>query len=113
LHKKERLLMDARGRKSVPMYEAMYCRAVNVLADFIAERPDEDGPPGGIQVEEAIPDPWTLFTDGSSCLKGSGVGFILMNPEGVEFTYALRFKFEASNNEAEYEALIAGLRIAK
>nr|GFA89625.1 reverse transcriptase domain-containing protein [Tanacetum cinerariifolium] len=32
--------------------------------------------------------------------------------EGVEFTYALRFKFAASNNEAEYEALVAGLRIA-
>ncbi|GKB25368.1 reverse transcriptase domain-containing protein [Tanacetum coccineum] len=33
-------------------------------------------------------------------------------PEGTEFTYALRFQFTASNNEAEYEALIAGLRIA-
>ncbi|GJU72534.1 reverse transcriptase domain-containing protein [Tanacetum coccineum] len=32
-------------------------------------------------------------------------------PEGTEFTYALRFQFTASNNEAEYEALIAGLRI--
>nr|GEY11415.1 reverse transcriptase domain-containing protein [Tanacetum cinerariifolium] len=35
-----------------------------------------------------------------------------MNPEGMEFTYALRFRFNATNNEAEYEALIAGLRIA-
>ncbi|GJZ72128.1 reverse transcriptase domain-containing protein [Tanacetum coccineum] len=34
------------------------------------------------------------------------------SPEGTEFTYALRFQFAASNNEAEYEALIAGLRIA-
>ncbi|GJX79195.1 reverse transcriptase domain-containing protein, partial [Tanacetum coccineum] len=83
------------------------------LADFIAERPDEDGPPVGIQVEEAILDPWTLFTDGSSCLEGSGSGLILTNPEGVEFIYALRFEFEASNNEAGYEALVAGLRIAK
>nr|GEZ52490.1 reverse transcriptase domain-containing protein [Tanacetum cinerariifolium] len=58
------------------------------------------------------PEPWTLFTDGSSCMDGSGVGFILTNPEGVEFTYALRFQFAASNNEADYEALIAGLRIA-
>ncbi|GJS20483.1 reverse transcriptase domain-containing protein [Tanacetum coccineum] len=33
-------------------------------------------------------------------------------PEGTKFTYALRFQFTASNNEAEYEALIAGLRIA-
>nr|GFA10411.1 reverse transcriptase domain-containing protein [Tanacetum cinerariifolium] len=43
---------------------------------------------------------------------GSGAGLIIMNPEGMEFTYALRFRFNATNNEAEYEALIAGLRIA-
>nr|GEY85857.1 reverse transcriptase domain-containing protein [Tanacetum cinerariifolium] len=39
-------------------------------------------------------------------------GLILTNPEGVEFTYALRYQFAASNNKAEYEALVAGLRIA-
>ncbi|GJX38737.1 reverse transcriptase domain-containing protein [Tanacetum coccineum] len=50
--------------------------------------------------------------DGSSCIDGSGAGLILTSPEGTEFTYALRFQFTASNNEAEYEALIAGLRIA-
>nr|GEU68714.1 hypothetical protein [Tanacetum cinerariifolium] len=57
-------------------------------------------------------EPWALFTNGSSCVDGSGVRLILRSPEGVEFTYALRFQFTASNNEAEYEALIAGLRIA-
>nr|GEW84092.1 reverse transcriptase domain-containing protein [Tanacetum cinerariifolium] len=72
------------------------------LADFIAEKPDE-----------GVPEPWVLFTDGSSCLEGSGAGLILTSPEGEEFTYALRFKFDASNNEAEYEALVAGLRIAE
>ncbi|GKF37692.1 reverse transcriptase domain-containing protein [Tanacetum coccineum] len=50
--------------------------------------------------------------DGSSCVDGSGAGLILTNPEGMEFTYALRFEFTTTNNEAEYEALIAGLRIA-
>ncbi|GJW19716.1 reverse transcriptase domain-containing protein [Tanacetum coccineum] len=54
-----------------------------------------------------------MFTDGSSCIDGSGAGLILTNPEGVEFTYAMRFRFEATNNEAEYEALIAGLWIAE
>ena len=54
-----------------------------------------------------------MFTDGSSCVDGSGAGLILTNPEGAEFTYAMRFKFEATNNEAEYEALIAGIRIAE
>nr|GEY61639.1 reverse transcriptase domain-containing protein [Tanacetum cinerariifolium] len=53
----------------------------------------------------------TLFTDGSSCVDGSGVGLILTSPEGMQFTYVLRFQFAASNNEAKYEALIAGIRI--
>ncbi|GJZ85210.1 reverse transcriptase domain-containing protein [Tanacetum coccineum] len=42
----------------------------------------------------------------------ASAGLILTSPEGTKFTYALRFQFTASNNEAEYEALIAGLRIA-
>nr|GEU81996.1 putative ribonuclease H-like domain-containing protein [Tanacetum cinerariifolium] len=37
-----------------------------VLANFIAKRPDEDGSLVEVQVKEAVPDPWTLFTDGSS-----------------------------------------------
>nr|GFD41653.1 reverse transcriptase domain-containing protein [Tanacetum cinerariifolium] len=65
----------------------------------------------GVPVAETREEPWTLFTDGSSCVDGSGAGLILTNPDGIEFTYALRFQFAASNNEAEYEALIAGLRI--
>ncbi|GJR49182.1 reverse transcriptase domain-containing protein [Tanacetum coccineum] len=84
-----------------------------ILADFIVERPEEDSLDTPIEAEEELPEPWILFTDRSSCADGFGVGLILTNPEGSEFTYALRFKFEATNNEAEYEALIAGLRIAK
>lgn len=34
-------------------------------------------------------------------------------PEGEELEYAVRFHFKASNNEAEYEALLQGLRLAK
>nr|GEW82526.1 hypothetical protein [Tanacetum cinerariifolium] len=76
-----------------------------VLADFLAEMSDEslqNAPAGETQQE-----PWTLFTDGSSCVDGSGVGLILTILKGTEFTYALIFQFAASNNEAEYEALIA------
>ncbi|GJT94471.1 reverse transcriptase domain-containing protein [Tanacetum coccineum] len=50
---------------------------------------------------------------GSSCVDDSGAGLILTNPEGTEFTYALKFEFNATNNEAEYEALIASLRIVE
>ncbi|GJV37418.1 reverse transcriptase domain-containing protein [Tanacetum coccineum] len=37
----------------------------------------------------------------------------IYRPKGMKFTYALRFRFDATNNEAEYEALIAGLWIAE
>ncbi|GJY64408.1 reverse transcriptase domain-containing protein, partial [Tanacetum coccineum] len=84
-----------------------------ILADFIVERPEEESPDELMAEPEVLPNPWTLFTDGSSCVDGSGAGLILINPEGAEFTYAIRFRFEATNNEAEYEALIADLRIAE
>nr|GEY09465.1 reverse transcriptase domain-containing protein [Tanacetum cinerariifolium] len=65
-----------------------------------------------VEAAETQEELWTLFTNGSSCVDGSGAGHILTSPKGVEFTYALRFQFTASNNEAEYEAMVAGLRIA-
>ncbi|GJV18604.1 reverse transcriptase domain-containing protein [Tanacetum coccineum] len=80
---------------------------------FIMERSKEEGHDDSIKEEEPLPAQWTLFTDGSSCVDGCGAGVLLTDPEGAEFTYALRFQFEATNNEAEYEALIAGLRIAQ
>nr|GEU75997.1 hypothetical protein [Tanacetum cinerariifolium] len=56
-----------------------------ILADFIVEHPEDGAPNTPMEDREELPDPWILFTDGSSCVDGSG---------------------------AEYEALIAGLRIA-
>ncbi|GKA83304.1 reverse transcriptase domain-containing protein [Tanacetum coccineum] len=84
-----------------------------ILADFIMERPEDDAPAVPIEVKEELPEPWKLFTDGSSCIDEFGAGLILTSPEGTEFTYALRFEFDATNNEAEYEALLAGLRITE
>ncbi|GKD01967.1 reverse transcriptase domain-containing protein [Tanacetum coccineum] len=51
-------------------------------------------------------------TDTGGLPHRSGMGLILTSPEGTEFTYVLWFQFTTSNNEAQYEALIAGLRIA-
>ncbi|XP_052627003.1 uncharacterized protein LOC128133558 [Lactuca sativa] len=87
------------------------------LADFLLEIPDGGNPAKEKVwvVEEAPTDDgsWTLYTDGASSREGSGAGLILTSPEGEEVTYALRFDFHTSNNEAEYEALLAGLRLAK
>nr|GEX51717.1 reverse transcriptase domain-containing protein [Tanacetum cinerariifolium] len=45
-----------------------------------------------MEAEEELRDPWTLFTDGSSCVDGSRAGLILTNTKGAKFTYALRFR---------------------
>ncbi|GJT17814.1 reverse transcriptase domain-containing protein [Tanacetum coccineum] len=84
-----------------------------ILADFIVKRPEEDSPDTLMEAEEALPESCILFTYGSSYTDGSGAGLILTSPEGMEFAYALRSRFDTINNEAEYEALIAGLRIAE
>ncbi|GJZ10047.1 reverse transcriptase domain-containing protein [Tanacetum coccineum] len=48
-----------------------------ILADFIVERPEDDPPDTPMEDKEQLSDPWILFTDGSSCIDGSGVGLIL------------------------------------
>ncbi|GKB11741.1 reverse transcriptase domain-containing protein [Tanacetum coccineum] len=57
-------------------------------------------------------DTWKLYTDGASNDHGSGVGLILIDPQGMEYSYALQLNFCNSNNDAESKALLAGLRIA-
>ncbi|GJR83062.1 reverse transcriptase domain-containing protein [Tanacetum coccineum] len=98
-------------------YDIQYMPKISVkgkiLADFIVERPKDDSLAAPMEVEEELSDLCTLFTDGSSCIDGSRAGLILTNPEGTGFTYALRFRFDATNNEAKYKALIADLKIAE
>ena len=55
---------------------------------------------------------WKLFVDGAANAQGSDAGLILISLEGIDIEYALRFGFQASNNEAEYETVIAGLNLA-
>jgi len=54
-----------------------------------------------------------LSVDGSSNQQGSGASVILEGPNGLLIEQALRFAFKASNNQTEYEALIAGMLLAK
>ena len=51
--------------------------------------------------------------DRSSNQQGSGAGVILEGPDGLLIEQALRFAFKASNNQAKYESLIAGMLFAK
>jgi ribonuclease HI len=55
---------------------------------------------------------WRMYFDGSLKLQGAGVGILFIAPGGEQLKYALQLLFSASNNAAEYEALIHGLNIA-
>ncbi|XP_076955171.1 uncharacterized protein LOC143629908 [Bidens hawaiensis] len=88
-----------------------------VLADFIAKIPQEKEEECKKEIEPPVDqrknEVWKLFTDGASNDEGAGAGLRITNLEGQHFTYAIRLEFKSTNNEAEYEALLAGLRIAK
>ena len=51
--------------------------------------------------------------DGSSMLYAGGIGFLLKSLEGDKLKYATRLQYQTTNNEAEYEALLKGLELAK
>jgi ribonuclease HI len=55
-----------------------------------------------------------MYFDGSKRIQGARAGVVLISPQGDKLKYVLRMSFpQASNNEAEYEALLHGMKIAK
>ncbi|XP_076907399.1 uncharacterized protein LOC143563826 [Bidens hawaiensis] len=88
-----------------------------VLADFVTKVPTGKVQECLFEQQPLIPSDesqqWTLFTDGASSGEGSGAGLKLINPDSQEFIYAIKLNFKITNNEAEYEAFLAGLRITK
>ncbi|KAL0407796.1 UNVERIFIED_CONTAM: hypothetical protein Sradi_1714000 [Sesamum radiatum] len=75
------------------------------LADFISEMTE-------MTMKDASQDQkWLLHVDGSSTAQGSGAGIVITTPQG-NLEFAIKFHFKASNNEAEYEALVIGMRMA-
>jgi ribonuclease HI len=78
-----------------------------VLADFLAEWVDTQLPTAPIQ-----PELWTMYFDGSLMKTGAGAGLLFISPLRKHVRYVLRLHFLASNNVAEYEALVNGLPIA-
>ncbi|XP_062089480.1 uncharacterized protein LOC133796014 [Humulus lupulus] len=80
------------------------------LAEFIVECSritEGDDPPA-----PATP-VWKVFVDKASNENGAGAGIILVSLQGHQLQDALRFHFKALNNEAEHEAMLAGLRLAR
>jgi ribonuclease HI len=87
----------------------MYHNAIKsqVPANFVAEWTKIQTPPASIEHKT-----WIMYFDGSVMKEGAGVGLAFISPLGVHMEYLVRLHFPASNNVAEYEALINGLRIA-
>jgi hypothetical protein len=78
------------------------------LTYFIAEWTDS-----GLRGINKLPDHWVIFFNGSYTLKGARASIVLIPPKGDVLKYAIQLEFSATNNIAEYEELVNGLRLAK
>ncbi|XP_058725992.1 uncharacterized protein LOC131597305 [Vicia villosa] len=86
-------------------YKGRKALKAQVLADFVAEMAFSETTNNNARR-------WTLYVEGASSSTGSGAGIILENGEGTLIEVSLSLSFPTSNNQAEYEALLAGMRLA-
>ena len=56
---------------------------------------------------------WKVYVNGAANQRGSGVGLVLISPEKITIKKSLRLGFSATNNEAEYEALLQGMAMVQ
>ncbi|GAV58324.1 RVT_3 domain-containing protein [Cephalotus follicularis] len=92
-------------------YETRPAIKSQVLTDFMEDNtPTECMDEDSSENEKGL---WKLSVDGSSYIFGSGAGLVLTSSDGWTLKYALRFGFKVTSNKAKWEALIAGLVIAK
>ncbi len=92
------------------MYDIVYkprtAIKAQALSDFVAEWMKTQTLPKERELEY-----WTINFNRSLQLQGTRVGILVTSPKGENFKYVLQMHFPASNNAAEYEALLHGLRI--
>jgi hypothetical protein len=112
LQSKEATVQIAQWTMEIGQYnvELVPWRAIKyqALVDFIAEWTDS-----GLWDISDLLDHWIMYFDGSYTLKGAGAGIMLIPPEGDMLKYVIQIEFPATNNTAEYEGLVTGLRLAK
>ncbi|XP_065619912.1 uncharacterized protein LOC136063443 [Quercus suber] len=94
-----------------------------VLADLVAEFTEpqlEEVKPTSDMDEKSIgvisqqgPSRWEVNVDGAANQKGSGMGLVLVSPERIIIEKSLRLDFSATNNEAEYDALLMGMSVVQ
>ena len=87
-------------------YEPRTAIKGQVLADFIAEFTL------GVPTQSDSWEGWILNVDGALNYKEVGIGLILTTPIASIINQSLTLSFPTTNNEAEYEAVMAGLIMA-
>ena len=106
---------DATGRVTkwaieLGLYHITYepCTTIKsqALVDFVNDWTDFTSSPSSPCTKY-----WTMHFDGSRQLEGSGAGVVLTSPKGDKLAYVLELHFTCTNNMAEYEALLHGLRM--
>ncbi|XP_016195201.1 uncharacterized protein LOC107636192 [Arachis ipaensis] len=86
-------------------YEPRHAIKAQAMADFLLEVTGDPPEETGIR--------WRLHVDGASNQTSGGAGVILESPAGVIYEQSTKFEFPVSNNQAEYEALLGGLILAR
>ena len=76
--------------------------------EMVTEQRDVEGKSVGI-ISASRPPCWKVYVDGVANQRGSGVGLVLISPEKTIIEKSLKLEFSATNNEAEYEALLQGM----
>ena len=64
-------------------------------------------------ISTQYPSTWKVYVDGVANQRGSGVGLVLVSPKKITIEKSLRLGFSATNNEAEYEALLMGMTMVQ
>ncbi|XP_047340011.1 uncharacterized protein LOC124943560 [Impatiens glandulifera] len=89
----------------------------SVIADFLADQPiivepsfELDFPDDSIM--SITSDTWKLMFDGASSKHGYRIGILLIDPQGTYNPISIKLEYSVTNNEAEYEACLSGLKIA-
>ena len=90
-------------------YQPRNAIKAQVLADFIAEFTPNHGDLDEMEGNQT----WVVHVDGSSTLHAGGIGVVLKSPEANKLKHKVCLHYQTTNNEAEYEALVKGLELAK
>nr|XP_023885193.1 uncharacterized protein LOC111997345 [Quercus suber] len=91
----------------------------NLVAEFTEPKLEEVKPTSDMDkksvgmISQQSPSHWEVYVDGAANQRGSGIGLVLISPEKIIIKKSLRLDFSATNNEAEYKALLMGMAMVR